>query len=242
MNPLPSDETDAGTMKESSETQLSNAPSGSAASERDSVRSRSDEHPAKASAPIRIQWNPVLETVEVVNNSYGDVIGAVAEIGVYTYDGKLVFSRSDEVSVADDSTLPLAQLAVDSTKISGPHYLKLTLSKSGETIADNFYIHSADGDLKVLKTLPKTTVDMQYLFRRVGDEWVGDVQFENTGSTPALMLQLDLRAGEQQVLPVLYEDNWFSLLPGESKSVTIRCKVLDTHGRQPELKVSSLLN
>ena len=83
---------------------------------------------------------------------------------------------------------------------------------------------------------------MQYLFRRVGDEWVGDVQFENTGSTPALMLQLDLRAGEQQVLPVLYEDNWFSLLPGESKSVTIRCKVLDTHGRQPELKVSSLLN
>ena len=196
----------------------------------------------KGSAPIRIQWNPVLETVEVVNNSYGDVIGAVAEIGVYTYDGKLVFSRSDEVSVADDSTLPLAQLAVDSTKISGPHYLKLTLSKSGETIADNFYIHSADGDLKVLKTLPKTTVDMQYLFRRVGDEWVGDVQFENTGSTPALMLQLDLRAGEQQVLPVLYEDNWFSLLPGESKSVTIRCKVLDTHGRQPELKVSSLLN
>ncbi len=196
----------------------------------------------KGSAPIRIQWNPVLEAVEVVNNSYGDLIGAVAEIGVYTYDGKLVFSRSDEVSAVDDSTLPLDPLAVDSTKISGPHYLELKLSKAGETIADNFYIHSSDGDLKVLKTLPKTTVEMQSVFRMVGDEWVGDVQFDNTGSTPALMIQLDLRAGGQQVLPVIYEDNWFSLLPGESKSVTIRCKVLDTHGSQPELNVSSLLN
>ncbi|MBO7480092.1 MAG: discoidin domain-containing protein [Bacteroidales bacterium] len=196
----------------------------------------------KGSAPIRIQWNPVRGAVEVVNNSYGNVTGAVADIGIYTYDGKCIFTRSDEISVADDSTLPLAPLAVDSTKISGPHYLKLTLSKAGETLADNFYIHSADGDLKVLKTLPKTTVDMESVFTKVGDEWVGEVKFDNTGSTPALMIQLDLRAGGRQVLPVLYEDNWFSLLPGESKTVTIRCKDLDTNGNQPELKVSSLLN
>jgi len=196
----------------------------------------------KGSAPIRIQWNPVRGTVEVVNNSYGDITGATAEIGVYTYDGKCIFSRSDEVSLKDDSTLPLAQLAVDSTKISGAHYLKLTLSKAGEQLADNFYIHSSDGDLNILKTLPKTTVDMESRFNKVGDEWIGEVKFNNTGSTPALMLQLDLRADGRQVLPVIYEDNWFSLLPGESKTVTIRCKDIDTYGKKPELKVSSLLN
>ena len=196
----------------------------------------------KGSAPIRIQWNPVLETVEVVNNNFGDVTDAVAEIGVYSYDGKLLFSRTDNVSVADDSTLPLEPLAVDSTALGSVHYLKLKLSKGDDLLADNFYIHSADEDLSVLKSLPRTTVDMTSLFTPVGDEWIGDVTFRNTGSTPALMLRLDLRAGGEQVLPVIYEDNWFSLLPGESKSVSIRFKDADTHGYKPELKVSSLLN
>lgn len=196
----------------------------------------------KGSAPIRIQWNPVLETVEVVNNNFGDVTGAVAEIGVYSYDGKLLFSRTDNVSVSDDSTLPLDRLAVDSTALGSVHYLKLKLSKGDDVLADNFYIHSADEDLSVLKSLPRTTVDMTSLFTPMGDEWVGDVSFRNTGSTPALMLRLDVRAGGEQVLPVIYEDNWFSLLPGESKSVSIRFKDADTHGYKPELKVSSLLN
>ena len=196
----------------------------------------------KGSAPIRIQWNPVLETVEVVNNNFGDVTGAVAEIGVYSYDGKLLFSRTDNVSISDDSTLPLDRLAVDSTALGSVHYLKLKLSKGDDVLADNFYIHSADEDLSVLKSLPRTTVDMTSLFTPMGDEWVGDVSFRNTGSTPALMLRLDLRAGGEQVLPVIYEDNWFSLLPGESKSVSIRFKDADTHGYKPELKVSSLLN
>lgn len=196
----------------------------------------------KGSAPIRIQWNPVLEAVEVVNNNFGDVTGAVAEIGVYSYDGKLLFSRTDNVSISDDSTLPLDRLAVDSTALGSVHYLKLKLSKGDDVLADNFYIHSADEDLSVLKSLPRTTVDMTSLFTPVGDEWIGDVTFRNTGSTPALMLRLDLRAGGEQVLPVIYEDNWFSLLPGESKSVSIRFKDADTHGYKPELKVSSLLN
>ena len=195
----------------------------------------------KGSAPIRIQWNPVLETVEVVNNNFGDVTGAVAEMSVVTYDGKTIFTRSDNVSLKDDSTLPLEPLAVDSTALGSVHYLKLKLSKGDDVLADNFYIHSADGDLNILKTLPKPSVKMSVTARQQDGEWIIEADLRNSGKTPALMLRLDLTAGGEQVLPVLYEDNWFSLLPGEAKTVTVRCKDADTRGCKPELKLSSLL-
>ena len=196
----------------------------------------------KGSAPIRIQWNPVRGCVEVVNDNYGDLEGATAEMSVVTYDGNIIFTRSDNVSLNDDSTLPLAPMAVDSAAMGAVHYLKLKLTKDGQTLADNFYIHSSDGDLSILKTLPKASVRMSTRMHREGDGWIMEASLHNSGKTPALMLRLDLTAGGEQVLPVLYEDNWFSLLPGEAKSVTVRFKDADTRGCKPELIVSSLLN
>ena len=195
----------------------------------------------KGSAPIRIQWNPVRGCVEVVNDNYGDLQRVVADMSVVTYDGRTVFSRSDEVSVADDSTLPLAPMAVDSAAMGGVHYLKLALTKDGATLADNFYIHSSDGDLSVLKTLPKAKVKMTTAMRQQDGEWIIEATLLNESKTPALMLRLDLQAGGEQVLPVLYEDNWFSLLPGEERTVAVRCKTADTRGLKPQLKLIPLL-
>jgi len=41
----------------------------------------------------------------------------------------------------------------------------------------------------------------------------------------------------KRILPAFYEDNYFSLLPGEEKSVTIRCAEADACSREPELWV-----
>ena len=61
----------------------------------------------------------------------------------------------------------------------------------------------------------------------------------NTGDTPALMLRLNL-CGEdgEQVLPVEYSDNYFHLLPGERKTVTVKWNPSDTRGTDLRLKVS----
>jgi hypothetical protein len=194
----------------------------------------------KGSAPIRIQWNPVLEAVEVVNDNYGDVTDAVAEMSIYAYDGKQLFSRTDNISINDDSTLPLDPMDIDSTMLGQVHYLKLKLVKGEDVLADNFYIHSADGSLQVLKSLPKPDIKMESTANLADGEWTIEATVANDGDSPALMLQLDLRAGTKQVLPVLYEDNWFSLLPGESKTVTVRCHAINAHGLTPQLTISSL--
>jgi len=51
------------------------------------------------------------------------------------------------------------------------------------------------------------------------------------------LLQLTGR-GDQEALPVLWEDNYLSLLPGETRVVTATYRVRDLGGALPQLVVS----
>ena len=44
------------------------------------------------------------------------------------------------------------------------------------------------------------------------------------------------KSGER-VLPVYCEDNYFSLLPGESRTISIQFAVVDLAGEQPKLAI-----
>ena len=88
--------------------------------------------------------------------------------------------------------------------------------------------------------MPAARVEMRYDFRLEAGQWRTVAILENRSSVPALMLRLNLvgaRDGEQ-ILPVFYEDNWISLLPGERKELTVRCAAADTRGGRPALRLS----
>jgi hypothetical protein len=119
--------------------------------------------------------------------------------------------------------------------------LRLRLLQGDAELADNFYVLHPDdpGNLQALKELPAAKVDLRTEWIREGDQWIGAATLENKSGTPALMLRLNLvgaRSGGQ-ILPVFYEDNWISLLPGERKCIRVRCAVADTRGEQPELQL-----
>jgi hypothetical protein len=38
-------------------------------------------------------------------------------------------------------------------------------------------------------------------------------------------------------LPAYYNDNYFTLLPGESRAITMKVKEADTRGEKPSVKV-----
>jgi beta-mannosidase len=62
-----------------------------------------------------------------------------------------------------------------------------------------------------------------------------DVTLTNPGSTMALMAHLQLRrkSSGKRVLPVFYSDNYISLAPGESRTVTIDASEADLKGDTP---------
>ena len=73
-----------------------------------------------------------------------------------------------------------------------------------------------------------------------GEEWIGHITLENKDKVPAVMLRLNLigRQDGKQILPAFYEDNYFSLMPGEKKTVTVKCYVADTRGNAPKVLVT----
>jgi hypothetical protein len=42
----------------------------------------------------------------------------------------------------------------------------------------------------------------------------------------------------ERLLPVLYSDNYISLMPGEGKIIIMKLKEMDTHGEKPSVEIS----
>jgi len=62
---------------------------------------------------------------------------------------------------------------------------------------------------------------------------------ENKSNSVAFMVHPRLTRGKggEEVTPVFWSDNYFSLLPGEKKSVSVRFDSDEFHGATPELVV-----
>ncbi len=105
-------------------------------------------------------------------------------------------------------------------------------------LSDNFYWASAqDHDYTGLSNLPK--VDLSGSARQAihGNQTVLVATIGNPSSTIALMIRLKLVESQSghRVLPVFYGDNYFSLLPGETKTVHIEADTKYLHGEKPKL-------
>ena len=92
-----------------------------------------------------------------------------------------------------------------------------------------------------MRELPK--VQMQPAVETVkgaDGTWSATVALENSSNTPALMIRVNVLGAKdgEQILPMFYSDNYFSLLPGEKKTVNIHWKDVDTRGEQPKIVVS----
>ena len=193
----------------------------------------------KGSAPIRIQYNPSTGQVEVVNNNAKDRTGLTAYAAVADMYGRTVYEKSTGLDCVEDTTVPLFTLPLDSLELTEVYFIKLTLSEDGETVADNFYTRGKEYyNFRKLLELPAP--DLAVDFRCTADDGEYDcvAVVENRGDTPALMIRLNVvrKDSGEQILPVFYEDNYISLLPGEKRSVRIGFKAEDTGGEEPELE------
>ena len=192
----------------------------------------------KASAPIRIQWNPVSGQVEVVNNNASDRSGLTAYAAIVNYDGKVIAENQATLDSPEDTTTPLFPLTFDSPDLSDVYYIKLRLTQGDKLLADNFYWEGKeDGNYRQLLTLPQVRLSLSRKVTCENGTCKMTATVKNGGRTPALMVRLKVQGKEsgERILPVFYEDNYFSLLPGEEKTVRITFKAEDARGEVPVL-------
>ena len=195
----------------------------------------------KASEPLHIQWNPATDEVEVVNYHAGLRPGLKARVQVLNMDATVAWEKEVSVDSREDTTEKCIKLEFPDG-LSQVHFIKLTLEENGKAVSENFYHRSkVENNYQALKQLPKVSLRAQTQYDKGDDgEWKAEVTVENRSQTPALMVRLNIVGDKdgKQFLPIFYSDNYFALLPGETKVVRVHWKDVDTRGNAPLLKVS----
>ncbi len=109
--------------------------------------------------------------------------------------------------------------------LSAVHFVKLSLkNKKGDLLSDNFYWRSTKpNDYTALNSLPKATVKVSSsILKSTGKAVIlATVANSNKSVAFAVHVQAFRKSDGERILPAVMNDNYFTLLKGESKTVTI---------------------
>ena len=187
----------------------------------------------KACEPLTLSYNYATNEVKLVNDTYVDRKGVSANIEVFNANSKLLYSESFNVDANGFSSEVVSKLRDSMEPLQ---FLKLTLNKGEEEIANNFYWLSLKpdvmdpnydnsswiytptvelADFTLLKYLPKTSVSVVKVSER-------KFIVKNKGDYVAFGVELKAYdTDEEFVTALVFDDNYFSLMPGEQKEIAI---------------------
>jgi len=201
----------------------------------------------KACEPVHIQYSYDDRSVVVVNSVNRDFRDLTAEISLYDFNLRRLFHRKIALDSAADSVRRLLNIPDDNID-TDVHFVRLTLAdKQGRILSTNFYwlprkpstydwstesekkhpyytgVTSYE-DLSQLNQLRKVHLEASASAHRKPEGVEVRVRVQNPAGGLAFQIHLsavDEKSGEE-ILPVLWEDNYISLMPGESREISAR--------------------
>ncbi len=154
-------------------------------------------------------------------------------------DGSVAWEKQAETNSEEDTTNRCMKLSWPDD-LSDVHYVTLRLEEKDSLVSDNFYVRGKEeGNYKALGLLGKTTLESTFTCAREGEQWKGTLVIRNDTPVPALFVRINLmgETDHEQILPVIYGDNYFSLMPGEQRIVEMKWNDRDTRGCQAEARL-----
>ncbi|MCU6453691.1 glycoside hydrolase family 2 [Sphingomonas sp. A2-49] len=179
----------------------------------------------KASEPVHVQMNLPDGKVVLVNNSLADIAGATVTAKVVDLAGRTLAERTATIDARHEAANPAFALDLPALTANGMVLVSLKATDArGEALSDNLYWQGAnDAAYRGLTTLPAVALTATAAGRAIGDETEVRVTLANRTATPAIETKLTvMNADGSQVLPAYFSDNYVSLLPGETRTVSVR--------------------
>ena len=207
----------------------------------------------KACEPVHVQYSYHDKSVIAVNTTQRQLRDLKLTVQVYDINLASKFSKVMQLDLPADSNL--TTFAIPQIQdLTTTYFLRLQLEDSnGQTLSSNFYWLSTKDDVldwqkstwyytptssyadmtQLQKLQPVKLALSSRVARKDGDE-IARVRVSNPTRNIAFFIHLQIKHGgtDQPVLPVIWQDNYFSLLPGESREVTgsYRLRDLDLAG------------
>lgn len=212
-----------------------------------------------ANEPLHISYNYGKKSVDVMNNTSALSKKLKAQITIYDFDLKKILEKTISVSDLQSQEVRNIFTLPENMKVSKTWFLDLRLADDeGKNISNNFYVLSTKddvldekkstwyvtpqsqyADLTQLQQLPLVNLIKSETVKTEGDRTIVHVKVKNPTAHLAFMTYMNLKKknSKESVLPVFWDDNYFTLLPGEERTVSVWCYKKDLQGQQPEIVI-----
>ncbi len=194
----------------------------------------------KSLEPLHVMYSYKSNSVNIVNSLLQNFSGLKVKAEIYNLDGTLKYTKETTTDVnADGIKECLALPAING--LSDVYFLRLELKDAQGVIKSiNWYWlsgkkdelnwkkstwyytpESAFTDFSALKNLQPTTLSVSYNTAKTEDETTHKIKVTNTGKTVAFFVHVRTlkEKGGDDILPVIFEDNYLLLAPGESRTI-----------------------
>jgi exo-1,4-beta-D-glucosaminidase len=197
-------------------------------------------------------------SIWLVSSQYVDVKGLKLTARVFNLDGTQKFVKEASLDAASDSTAKVFELP-QIAGLSPAYFLDLRVAdSSGKQVGSNFYWLSTKpetldwsksnwyttptasfADYTSLAQLQKVKLNVSSRSETRGADSFTHVTIENPGTTIAFFVRLKVAKGNggEEILPVVWQDNYISLLPGEKREITASYRSTDLGGAEPAIEV-----
>ncbi|HKZ33045.1 MAG TPA: glycoside hydrolase family 2 protein [Vicinamibacteria bacterium] len=204
----------------------------------------------KAGEPLHVQYAYDDRSVVVVNAGLVAHTALKATARVIDLESKQHFARNEAVDVGPDGSVKVFQIP-ELPALTPTWFVALSLDDaSGRSVSRNVYWLSTKpdvlawdksewyytpvtqyADLTGLQGLAPAQVKASVSF----DDGRARVELENPSQALAFFVHLAVRKGAagEEVLPVLWDDNYVTLLPGEKREIAARYAPKDLGGARP---------
>jgi exo-1,4-beta-D-glucosaminidase len=213
----------------------------------------------KAMEPLHPVYGYDDHSVWVVSSQYEDAKGLKLTAKVLNLDMAEKFSKETALDAAADSTNKVLELP-EIQDLNPTYFLVLRLEDAtGKLVGSNFYWLSTKpetidwekstwyttptasyADYTALSQLPKVKLKVSHHTEHKGGDAVTHVTVENPSKSLAFFVRLKVNkgVGGQEILPVQWQDNYFSLLPGEKREVSATYRASGLGAARPAVEVS----
>ena len=208
----------------------------------------------KSMEPLHIMYSYASNSVNIINSLREKFSGLKVQAVVFNLDGAVKYLKVFAAGVEADSVQKCFVLPA-MTGLSATYFLKLELKDAAGKVKDiNWYWLSTKPDVlnwkkskwymtpetsytdfSALQNIGKTALKVSYQTEKGSDTTRHALTITNTGKTVAF--QVHLRAlkgkGGDDILPVIFSDNYLELAPGETRVIDCKYAEKDAGHAEP---------
>ncbi|MEO6633359.1 MAG: glycoside hydrolase family 2 protein, partial [Mucilaginibacter sp.] len=200
----------------------------------------------KSLEPLHVMYSYHTNTVNIINSTLQPFTNLTVRATIYNLDGTEKFTEDNLQNVDGDGIKQCFALH-DIEGLSAVYFLRLELkNSSGKVESINWYWLSAKkdelnwkkstwyytpqsvfADYSPLSNMPKANLKVSHTSAKVENGASHKITLTNIGKSVAFFVHIRAlkEKGGEDILPVIFEDNYIILAPGETR--TINCSYLN---------------